>query len=233
MLLEAQRLQSMSGIGETFSVTSLAALCAALALLTAFAMVRALRKRKAVRAGALGVGTGGFALVAALLGSLALNLHTYQRFTLEEDIAQLHFARLAPQLFEVSMQFPNGSRRRAELAGDEWQLDARVLKWSGLATLMGFESVYRLERLSGRYSDAAQELTGRRTVESFTTERGLDLWSVTRSSDRWIPWVDAVYGSATYLPMSDGAQYTVSITNSGLLARPLNDTAIKAVAGWD
>ena len=33
--------------------------------------------------------------------------------------------------------------------------------------------------------------------------------------------------------MSDGAQYTVSITNSGLLARPLNDTAIKAVAGWD
>jgi len=223
----------MPGIDETFSLTALAALCAALALLTAFAMVRTLRKRKVVRAGALGAGTGGLALVAALLGSLALNLHTYQRFTLEKDIAQLHFARLAPQLFEVSMQFPDGSGRRAELAGDEWQLDARVLKWSGLATLMGFESVYRLERLSGRYADAAQELTGRRTVESFTTERGLDLWSVTRSSDRWIPWVDAVYGSATYLPMSDGAQYTVSITHSGLLARPLNDTAIKAVAGWD
>lgn len=223
----------MPGIDETFNLTLWAVLSAALALLTAFAAVRALRRRKVIRASSLGLGTGGLVLMAALLGSVALNLHTYQRFTLEQEVAQLHFTLRAPQLFEVSVQFPDGGARRAELAGDEWQLDARVLKWSGFATLVGFEPVYRLERLSGRYYSAAQELTAPRTVESFAADRGLDLWSSARLSDGWIPWVDAVYGSAAYLPMRDGAQYTVTISTSGLIARPLNDTAVEAIADWN
>ncbi|MDH3713419.1 MAG: hypothetical protein OET44_06170 [Gammaproteobacteria bacterium] len=223
----------MSAFDETSNLTLWAVLCAAVALMAAFAAVRAVRRRKVIRATTLGLGTGGFVLAAALLGSVALNLHTYQRFTLEQEIAQLHFARRAPQLFDVHVRFPDGSGHRAELAGDEWQLDARVLKWSGLATLVGFEPVYRLERLSGRYYSAAQELTARRTVESFATDRGLDLWSSARLSDGWIPWVDAVYGSAAYLPMRDGALYTVAISNSGLIARPLNDIAVKAISDWN
>ena len=126
------------------------------------------------------------------------------------------------------------TRRRTQLAGDEWQLDARVLKWSGLATVLGFEPVYRLERLSGRYYSVAQERSARRTIESFTiVDSGFDLWSTLRLSDNWVPWVDAVFGSAAYLPMRDGAHFRVTIGSSGLLARPLNDSAIKAVADWD
>jgi hypothetical protein len=33
--------------------------------------------------------------------------------------------------------------------------------------------------------------------------------------------------------MRDGAQYTVAITNSGLIARPLNDAAVEAIADWN
>ena len=223
----------MQGLNETDSLTLAAAVSALLALIAAYGAVRGLRQRKVVRTTALGLGTGGLLIAAALLGSIALNLHTYQRFTSEQDVVQLRFAALAPQLFEVRLRFPDGASRRAELAGDEWQLDARVLKWSGLATVLGFRPVYRLERLSGRYSSAEQELTARRTIESFTEDRGLDLWSSARVADDWIPWVDAVYGSAAYLPMRDGAHFRVTISNRGLLARPLNDSAIKAVADWD
>jgi hypothetical protein len=49
---------------------------------------------------------------------------------------------------------------------------------------------------------------------------------------RWVPWVDALYGSATYMPMVDGASYTVSFSLTGLLARPSNDIARKAVSQW-
>ena len=40
------------------------------------------------------------------------------------------------------------------------------------------------------------------------------------------------YGSATYMPMVDGATYTVSVSSTGLLARPSNDIARKAIGEW-
>jgi len=44
--------------------------------------------------------------------------------------------------------------------------------------------------------------------------------------------VDAFYGSATYMPMVDGASYAVFVSFTGLLARPNNDVALKAVSEW-
>ena len=48
----------------------------------------------------------------------------------------------------------------------------------------------------------------------------------------WVPWVDAVYGNAAYVPMADGARFVVSIGASGLVARPGNSDAEKAVRHW-
>ena len=44
--------------------------------------------------------------------------------------------------------------------------------------------------------------------------------------------LDAAYGSAVYLPMSDAARYQVSISRTGLVARPMNDSAREAVSRW-
>jgi hypothetical protein len=41
-----------------------------------------------------------------------------------------------------------------------------------------------------------------------------------------------MYGSATYLPMSDGALYEIKVSQSGLVARPMNQAAREAVSGW-
>ena len=117
------------------------------------------------------------ALVAA---AFSLNLHTYHRLTLEQPVAEIRFKRLDPQLFEAELWLADGERRRLELAGDEWQIDARVLKWRGLATLAGLQPVYRLERLSGRYQDPSQEQSGRRTVYRLRETFGLDLWASAR-----------------------------------------------------
>ena len=47
-----------------------------------------------------------------------------------------------------------------------------------------------------------------------------------------MPWVDALYGSVAYVPMSDGASYQVVVSQNGLVARPLNDAARQAVGAW-
>ena len=170
--------------------------------------------------------------LALLVASLATNLHTYQRFSHESPVATLRFEQLGPQHFRTILARPEAVAEIYDLYGDQWQLDARTLKWKGFATLLGLDSGFQLERLSGRYHNVEQEGAAPRSVHVLYKGEGIDIWSLARRYPRWLPWVDAVYGSATYMPMTHGASYQVSMTQSGLIARPLNPTAEKAVQEW-
>jgi len=171
--------------------------------------------------------------IFAFFAAVAMDLRTYLRLTYEQPVATLSFAALGPQAFHVTLTDANGVIRSAELRGDDWQLDARVIKWKGLATVLGLDPLYRLERLEGRYRNAAQESHDYHSVlELSAGAGGLDLWSLAQDHASWLPWVDAGYGSATYLPMADGAQYTVSMSPTGLLARPANAAAQAVLAHW-
>ncbi len=161
-----------------------------------------------------------FAVLAVILAGIAINIHSYQRLTYEQAVAELMFKKIADRQFLVRMDQPNGRSDVYDLRGDQWQLDARVLKWQGLANLLGYDAMYRLERLSGRYSNADEEISESRTVYDLAGfESGVDLWQWVQGHQNYLPWLDAIYGSATYLPMTDGAAYSVTLSQSGLLAR--------------
>ena len=169
--------------------------------------------------------------VAALMMVISINLYTYDRLTHESKVADISFQKIGPQHFGSTLKFKN-KIQILDLRGDDWQIDARVLKWRGMAVLLGFNTLYRLDRLSGRYRDIEQERTAPRTVYSLSEGKGLDLWLMAKKCKGWIPWVDALYGSATYMPMVDGASYTVLVSFTGLLGRPNNEIALKAVSEW-
>src|SRR6185295_13642967 len=171
--------------------------------------------------------------VAALTFTVSMNLHTYARLMHEQPVAQIIFEARGPQRHRATLtQMPGGQMQVFVLAGDEWQLDARVLKWKGWANLLGLDAQYRLERVSGRYRELEQERKDERTVYALSENPGIDLWTASIDHKRWLPFVDAVYGSAVYLPMADGARYEVAITQSGLLARPVTDVAKTAAGNW-
>ena len=107
-----------------------------------------------------------------------------------------------------------------------------MLKWHPPANLLGLDAQYRLERLSGRYADVADETSRPRTAHDLADEPGLDVWTLARRHSGWLPLVDASYGSATYLPMADGARFSVSLPQSGLIARAENPAAREAAADW-
>jgi len=175
-----------------------------------------------------GSALGGLLLlaVAAAIFIVSLNLHTYARLTYEQPVAEIVFEARSPQRYRATLtQVPSGEMQMFMLAGDEWQLDARVLKWRGWANLLGLDAQYRLERVSGRYRDIDQERTGERTVYALSENPVVDLWVLSTQYPKWLSFVDAVYGSATYLPMADGARYEVKMTQSGLIARPVNEAA--------
>ncbi|HEX3122347.1 MAG TPA: hypothetical protein VHQ21_03530 [Rhodanobacteraceae bacterium] len=176
-----------------------------------------------------------FLLAAALTFGLGLSLRGYRLLTAEEPVASLSARQTGPQQFALRVDFPDGGHRSAALKGDEWQLDARVIKWTPRALELGAEPMYRVDRLSGRYRDAAQAASATPSVVDLSGESILDLWQLKRQFPQWLPWIDAEYGSAAYLPMIDGASYKVSLSaNGGLVARPADQaTADKLkAAGW-
>ncbi|MCB1865407.1 MAG: hypothetical protein KDG50_08230 [Chromatiales bacterium] len=173
-------------------------------------------------------------VLAAVLGLAGLDLHTYHRLTHERPVATLELVQVSPQRFVARLDRADDERpiEMFNLAGDEWQLDARVLKWRGPAILAGFDTLYRLDRIAGRFRDISRERSGPREVHDLNASETLDLWSLVREHPRWLGWLDAQYGSATYLPMVDMARYKVSISTSGLIARADNDVAERAVQNW-
>ncbi len=176
--------------------------------------------------------SGILVLVATAAGLVTANLRTYARLTHEQEAARVTTRQLAERQYAVSVQTRDRPARHFSVAGDEWQIDARVLKWRAAGMVLGFDTIYRLERLSGRYGDVQSERSAARTVHDLAQDPGVDFWSLARRYPRYLPLADALYGSAAYVPMAEGAEYALTVSASGLVVRPANEAARKAVSGW-
>jgi len=165
----------------------------------------------------------GFAgLIGAVLGSVLLvgsNLWTYSRLTHEADIGTISFQVLGPERYQVVFVDASGDARRFELAGDEWQLDTRIIKWTSWVNLLGRDTLYQLDRISGRYVDARRARAEPPSLVDLRGSPWLDLWDLAREYPQALSMIDAQYGSSVFLPMQDGATYRVSMSNTGVLAR--------------
>lgn len=172
-------------------------------------------------------------LVLALTFALAaLDIFSYRQIDREEVIATLSFEKKAEQEYEAQVTLSDGEEKSFILYGDQWQLDARVVKWQGALAGLGLAPGYRLDRISGRYYSLEQEREQKRSIYAFNESEWVDIWQWIRHADGALGLVDASYGSATYLPMADGALFEVSLTRSGLITRPLNDTARAVLGEW-
>jgi hypothetical protein len=189
--------------------------------------------------GILGSAIGGGLLAAGAVASLAaLDVQTYARLTYERPVATIETRALGPQLFEVTLTEPDtapgvaGKSTRYQVHGDEWRIEARVLKWKPWANMLGLDSQYRLDRLSGRYETVQDELNAPRSAYQLGPEPGnVDLWTMARKNARMAPMVDSLYGGGAFMPMADGARYEVWLTQNGIIARPVNQAANAAGAG--
>jgi hypothetical protein len=157
---------------------------------------------------------------------IAMSLRGYRFLEEEEPVVQIDSHILAPQRWAITVAWPDTSTRKFTLAGDDFRIEAIVLKWKLPAMLAGLPPLYRLDRISGRYDDANQDMNGPRTVIDFAQAGPMDLLDVRKQFPRWLPEVDTVFGSGAYLPLVDGGHYNVSLMKTGaLVARPDDATA--------
>ncbi len=163
----------------------------------------------------------GLFLVAALSALLlASNLHTYYRLTDEAPIAELTFRNTGPDEYEATIAYGDFcTAEHYRINGNQWRLDARFLKWRPWANLLGFDAMYRIERLGGRYREVADENAGQQQVYALHNAELPDLTVLlNRYGGRWSP-VDTLYGSSVYDLMDERHVYRVYRGQSGLLVR--------------
>jgi hypothetical protein len=225
-------IEFLAGLDPQFLIVAIALAGVLVAVPLELAAVRRLRRLKVVRGTFYLLSGGVVMLLVALAGLVAANLFTYARLTHEQEAARVTSRELGARHYAVTLQARNAPERSFEVRGDEWQIDARVLKWRAMGNLLGLDSLYRLERLSGRYGDVASERSAARTVHELSEEAGVDVWTLTRRYQKYLPFADAMYGSAAFVPMANGAEYVVTVSASGLVVRPGNDAARKALGGW-
>ncbi len=176
----------------------------------------------------------GLLIIALLLVLTGLDLLSYKQLYEHKPLGTISFAQEGEQSYTATLNLIDlGTEQDFTLSGDQWQIDARLISWTGLFKMLGGKPGYRLDRLSGRYYSLEDEHRKQRTVHQLDhSEYWVDMWSFLQNSGSFVPMVDAVYGSATYLPMEDGAFYRISLSANGLLAEPMNEVAEQAVMRW-
>jgi len=223
------------------------AICGVIGLMLGFAGIGRLLKanfpggilRVVTSAGFLGA--GGIAALAAL------NLQTYQRLTHEQFAAKVYFSQIENEAnkYVARITLPNGDAKNYTLTGDEFEIGAQVIKFKPLANMLGFDSVYRLEYMSGRFQErfvydkvTTAEVTGVALAEN----PGLDVARYVKNEGARfgletfggkVGQEDTRYGSAVYVPMSGGLEYEIKVTQDAIIARPLNEATALAVGTND
>src|SRR5450631_2793804 len=112
--------------------------CALVGLLFFVAAIRRLRRRRVMGGMAHGAAALIFLLAATCAVLVGSNLRTYQRLSYEQPAGELQLSRVGERQFDAVLSYPDGERAGFSLHADEWQVDARVLKWHAFANLVGF-----------------------------------------------------------------------------------------------
>jgi hypothetical protein len=197
-----------------------------------FRMLHWMRHRRVLRAGGSCVSCLMSAAVAGAGGMLLLSYLSYARLIEEQLVSRIEFRSISGDQFQARIMVTGKDDQFYTLRGNEWQMDAKIVTWKPPMTLLGLDPIYKLDRLSGRFAEIDREQSEARTVHALTSELPADVWQIAHRFPFLMPGVDAHYGTATYVPMADGARFEVMLSRDALIARPVNDSARDAVGAW-
>lgn len=209
-------MDALSGI-DTLAVLTVVPLLFALILFVS-AFLTLFRKRWLGSLTRLGVSALLLGLAVAS-GAVGVATQGYRALGQETVAATVAVTRLGEQRYSTIFTFPDGTERAFNIAGDQLYVDANVLKWHPVASYLGLNTAYELDRVAGRYLLLDDEQTLPRTVYSLARAKPVDMLDMTRRFAPLERFVDAEYGSGTFVPLEDGARYRISVSTTGLLVR--------------
>lgn len=165
-------------------------------------------------------GTAGFVLLAVsvYMSLLAGSLFAYQKTTDGLPLATVSMVANGPQAWDVTVTEANGTSRVFEVYGDLWEMDVRLLRYSGIGSIFGTSPSFQIERLAGRYLSLEDQQSKDLTEYNLLTEPvlGFDVWERAQASGSLF--VTPASSGLRLLPAVDGAIVEVILDESGHLA---------------
>lgn len=180
-------------------------------------------------------GTSGLALVgfSVAMAIFAVNVFNYQLHNPELPVATLSISQDTAQNFRVQITDSKGNEQIKDVQGDLWQLNLRTINWSGLPSAIGFKTGYRLEDIRGRYLTLEQETASDRKVHLLSEpDLLINTWAWLERVALVFSWVRPEQHTTRFTPLADGAIYSVMLTSTGVIIRPVNERAEIAVKEW-
>ena len=157
-----------------------------------------------------------------LCATLSISLQGYNALTREELAATIQIEPIGNQKFAASFVFADSSIARYIISGDEIYVDAHILKWHPFANIFGLHTQYQLDRVSGRYRDLFDEQTKERSIFSLSRNQYFNMFNLRKDYEFLSPFVDAEYGSGTFVNVNKVSKLNVMVSTTGLLIRKVN-----------
>lgn len=173
--------------------------------------------------GFAGFGLIGIAIIIILSG---LNLNSYAQLANGQDLSTISFTKVNEQTYEASVVSVHGGEEyKFTIEGDMWQVNSRVLKVAGTAPF------YKLENIAGRYYSIEQQRTSAQNMNTVPDiSIGLNLWELFKGKD--VGLISTALYKSQFLPMADGAVFSVSIGDFDLESTPVNEAATTIFKEW-
>ena len=157
--------------------------------------------------------------LGGLAGTISLGMQGYQALTREDVAARISVMPTGPQHFSATFNYPEGRTASFAIDGDDIYVDAHILKWNPWANIFGLHTAYELDRVAGRYHSIDQEQTAERTLYTLAQDSPIDIFGMRQRYAFLAPLLDATYGSATFLSITQPAELELRISTTGLLMR--------------
>lgn len=164
----------------------------------------------------------------------ASQLSSYTSFETKKPLARVQAFFISDAHYQIvlSPASQESIDYNFEIYGDMWQIDMRLLTWQPLVHLLGLDTLYRIERVSGRYKSIEDEHTQARSLYSLNEEiYGVEVWRFLLENFQGTL-VRSYFGAGVYAPLSDQALYGIYLSETGIELRPLNEVANAALNKW-
>jgi hypothetical protein len=162
------------------------------------------------------------AVSAATLFLLAF-LQSYTSFTQLERIGTVYCTPVPGSENDMVLRLvmvnssTGGRLREYRVLGQQWVIEGHILKWDNWLNFLGLPTMYKLTRVRGRYLKAEDEASMPSTAYSLVPKEEDPFWMWLYQHGSRLPFINAVYGNATYTFPSESKAFHLYATTSGFM----------------
>jgi hypothetical protein len=112
---------------------------------------------------------------------------------------------------------PVGYLSQYRLAGHQWAIEGHILRWDEWLNFFGFQTMYKLSRVRGRYLRSEDERSKPATAYSLAMDEEDPHWRWLYEYGARLPFVTAVYGNTVFTFPSETKTFRIYTTTSGFM----------------